>query len=284
MRTLSQTGLIGAGLALAGLTAALVAAFRGGISKAARARDPLAGAVAVAALGGFLYWVVHGSVDWLWEFAGLGAPAFALLGLACALCPADRHELSRARDPEVAPASTTGTPGRAPRPAARSLLGVARAVRVAGAIAALAACASLVAPWLSELQVQSAARIWAHAPRRALRELNTAADWNPLSDEANLVGGTIALRFGDLALADHQFELALERNPGGAYAMLERGAIASARGERGQAVVLLTRALKLYPRSELTQAALKTALAGGRVDLGELNRMILREARELAAA
>jgi tetratricopeptide (TPR) repeat protein len=284
MRTLSQTGLIGAALALAGLTAALVAAFRGGISKAARVRDPLAGAVAVAALAGFLYWVVHGSVDWLWEFAGLGAPAFALLGLACALCPADRHEVSHARDPEVAPASATGTPGRAPPPAARSLLGVALAARVAGAIVALAACASLVAPWLSELQVQSAARIWAHAPRRALRELNTAADWNPLSDEANLLGGTIALRFGDLALADHQFALALERNPGGAYAMLERGAIASARGERNQAVVLLTRALELYPRSALARAALKTALAGGRVDLGELNRMILREARELAVA
>ena len=35
--------------------------------------------------------LVHGSVDWFWEFAGLGAPAFALLGLLCALRPGDRR-------------------------------------------------------------------------------------------------------------------------------------------------------------------------------------------------
>jgi O-Antigen ligase len=282
MRTLSQTGLIGAALALAGFTAALVAAFRAGIAKHARTRDPLAGAVAAAALSGFLYWAVHGSVDWLWEFAGLGAPAFALLGLACALSPAER-QLSHGRDPALAPARATRARGSGPRSAARSPLGAARAAKGAAAILALAACASLVAPWLSQLQVQSAARIWARAPRRAFSELNSAAEWNPLSDEANLVSGSIALRFGDLALADREFVLALRRNPGGTYATLERGAIASARGERGPAIVLLRRALVLYPSSELTREALKTALAGKRVDLAELNRTILEEGRGLAA-
>ena len=82
LRTLAQTGLIGALLALAGLGAALVAAARG-----LRGSDPLGRAVVAAALGGFGYWAVHGSFDWFWEFAGLGAPAFALLGLACALAP-----------------------------------------------------------------------------------------------------------------------------------------------------------------------------------------------------
>ena len=82
LRTLSQTGLIGALLALVGLGAALLAAARG-----LRGSDPLGRAVVAAALAGFAYWVVHGSFDWFWEFAGLGAPAFALLGLACALAP-----------------------------------------------------------------------------------------------------------------------------------------------------------------------------------------------------
>src|SRR6202034_770678 len=82
LRTLAETGLIGALLALVGLAAALLAAAR-----ALRDADPLARTVCAAALSGFAYWVVHGSFDWFWEFAGLGAPAFALLGIACALAP-----------------------------------------------------------------------------------------------------------------------------------------------------------------------------------------------------
>ena len=93
LRTLAQTGLVGALLALVGLGAALLAGAR-----ALRSADPLARAVAAAALAGFAYWVVHGSFDWFWEFAGLGAPAFALLGIACALAPAPA-----ARAAKVAP-------------------------------------------------------------------------------------------------------------------------------------------------------------------------------------
>ena len=55
----------------------------------ARRADPLAASVAAAALAGFAYWLVHGSFDWFWEFAGLGAPAFALLGIG--LCAGAAH-------------------------------------------------------------------------------------------------------------------------------------------------------------------------------------------------
>ncbi len=102
LRTLTQTGLVGALLALVGLGAALLAAAR-----ALRAADPLARNVAGAALAGFGYWAVHGSFDWFWEFAGLGAPAFALLGLACALAPARAAPRAGAR-PRVAPAPGRG--------------------------------------------------------------------------------------------------------------------------------------------------------------------------------
>src|SRR6202035_2319323 len=85
LRTLTQTGLLGALLAIVGLAAALLAGWR-----AIRRADPLGRTVAAAALGGFLYWVLHGSFDWFWEFAGLGAPAFALLGVACSLAPRAR--------------------------------------------------------------------------------------------------------------------------------------------------------------------------------------------------
>ncbi|HSZ05096.1 MAG TPA: O-antigen ligase family protein [Solirubrobacteraceae bacterium] len=252
LRTLTDTGLLGALLALVGLAAALLAGAR-----ALRRSDPLASTVAAAALAGFGYWVVHGSFDWFWEFAGLGAPAFAMLGLACALAP--RAHSAR------------------PRRAIGRRLGIAAAVLVA-----LAAAASLVAPWLSQLEIESAARIWTRAPSTAYARLEDAARLNPLSDEADSVAGSIALRYGELARADRDFALALERDPGDAYAALERGAIASARGERTAALGLLERAQRLAPREPLARQALGRVRAGGRVDLDELNRAILLKAEQLA--
>jgi len=257
LRTLAQTGLAGALLALVGLGAALLAGLRACRAPVRDVADALGGDVAAAALAGFAYWVVHGSFDWLWEFAGLGAPAFALLGLACALAPSVRR-------------------ANVDRPSRRGL-GIA-----AGATIALAAAASLAAPWLSQLQVQSAARIWTQAPRAAYARLDDAARLNPLSDEAYLLAGTIASRYGDLARADHEFSLALERSPGDAYATLERGAIASMRGDRQAALRLLERALRLNPRDPLTRQALRLARRGQRVSVEALNRSILLKARQLA--
>jgi O-antigen ligase len=254
LRTLADTGAVGALLAVVGLGAALVACWRA----FARNRDPLARAVAAASVAGFAYWFVHGSVDWFWEFAGLGAPAFALLGLGCALAP--RGPLARA-DPR-------GWRGRWP-------------VAV-GALLALAAVVSFTAPWLSELQVQSAARLWVQAPQQAYARLDSAARLNPLSDEPYVVAGSIALRLGEVGRADHEFALALRRTPGDAYATLERGAIASAHGERRAALVLLERAARLSPRDPLIRGALARVRSGREVDIGELNRSILLNARQLS--
>jgi O-antigen ligase len=269
LRTLMQTGLAGALLALVGLGAALLAGGRAGLAPIRRRADPLGGAVAAAALAGFAYWLVHGSFDWFWEFAGLGAPAFALLGLACALAPGRRAP--------SADATTVTRPDRTVRGSLRRRLAITGATG-----AALAAVASLAAPWLSQLQVQSAARIWSTAPRKAYSDLSDAARLNPLSDEANLVAGTIALRFGDLARADHEFSLALARSPRDAYATLERGAIASSRGEARRALSLLERAVRLNPRDPLARQALALVREGRHVSVEELNRSILLKARQLA--
>ncbi|MGD0453356.1 MAG: O-antigen ligase family protein [Solirubrobacteraceae bacterium] len=253
LRTLVQTGVVGTLLALVGLGAALLAAVL-----ALRRPDPLVRTVAGAALAGFGYWVVHGSFDWFWEFAGLGAPAFALLGLACALAPARVAHL---------------------RPAHA---GRRRLVAAAAAAAALAAVASLSAPWLSQLEVQSAARIWTSAPQTAYARLQDAARLNPLSDEAYLLAGSIALRYGELARAEREFSLALARTPGDAYATLERGAIASAKGEHTAALGLLERAVRLDPREPLARQALGVVRAGRRISIEELNRSILLKAQQLA--
>jgi tetratricopeptide (TPR) repeat protein len=281
LRTLAETGLIGALLALVGLAAALVAAVQ-----AMRASDPLGRSVAAAALAGFGYWVIHGSFDWFWEFAGLGAPAFALLGLVCALAPA-RRAAARAAVEAGAEAAIRGGDSQPVRGVTRRIPlapgSLARRLAIAvGVLTAIVAAVSLAAPWLSQLQVEHAARIWTTAPQSAYDSLDEAASLNPLSDEPNLVAGSIALRYGELARADHQFSLALARTPGDAYATLARGAIASTRGQRAEAIALLERAARLNPRDPLTRQALRQVRGGHRVDVEELNRLILRKANEFA--
>jgi O-antigen ligase len=266
LRTLSQTGLVGMLAALVGLAAALLAGAR-----AMRGEEPLGAAVAAAALGGFGYWLVHGSADWFWEYAGLAAPAFALLGVACALDPGGRlpaaRRARRGGDPDA------GSPGERARP---RLFFTA-----AFAIAGLAAALALALPWFSGLETRSAAAVWVKAPNTAYARLRSAAELNPLSPEAELVAGSIALRYGELARADHQFALALGRSPDDQYATLERGAIASQRGEATRAVRLLSRAVYLYPRDPLASEALALTRAGRRVSVAALNRAILSKAQQL---
>ena len=266
LRTLVQTGLTGTLLALVGLGAALLAGGRALRGHPPRERDPLGSFVAAAALGGFAYWAVHGSVDWFWEFAGLGAPAFAMLGLACALAP-------RA-SPSGAPASRDATAAR--HRSLRPSLAIA-----AGLLLAVALVVSLAAPWLSRLQIESAARVWRTAPQTAYTRLDDAASLDPLSDEALVVSGNIAVRLGDLRRADREFARALERVPLDAYATLERGAIASTRGERRRALGLLERAALLNPRDPLASEALLLARSGRRVSVQRLNLAILTQAGQL---
>jgi O-antigen ligase len=288
LRTLSETGAVGTLLAVVGLAAALLAG-----SRAMRSADPLACAVAAAALAGFGYWLIHGSADWFWEYAGLGAPAFAMLGIACALDPGPMSHRAPALHPAPpstgAPGPPAGSePGPHPDAATRSRwhrLASAPRGRVIGALAgiviALAAAALLAAPWLSELEVQSAAHVWTRAPSTAYARLNSAAQLDPLSASPYLLAGSIALRLGDPVRADHEFALALGRSPENQYATLERGAIASERGEPAKALALLRRALALYPRDQLTRAALDLTRASGRVNVAELNRALLGEAQTL---
>jgi tetratricopeptide (TPR) repeat protein len=271
LRTLVQTGLVGALLALVGLGAALLAAGRALRGRPPGDPDSLGSFVVAAALGGFAYWAVHGSVDWFWEFAGLGAPAFAMLGLACALAPRALPPAAPASAPASRDAAATRRRALVPR------LGVAGSVLLAVAVAL-----SMVAPWLSRLQIQSAARVWRTTPQTAYADLNDAARLNPLSDEALLVAGNIAVRLGDLGRADHEFARALDRVPRDAYATLERGAIASTRGERRRALSLLERAVQLNPRDPLAREALLLERAGRRVSVQRLNLAILTQGRQLS--
>lgn len=261
LRTLAETGIVGALIAAIGLLAALIAVFR-----ALRGSDSLVRSVAAAALAGFGYWVVHGSFDWFFEYAGLGGAAFMLLGLACSTAPPEAARI------------TVGARAAAPswrRP--RTLALTAGAVLVT-----LAAVVALAAPWLSRLEVERAARVWPAAPSAAYASLREAASLNPLSEEPYVIAGTIALRLEELGRAEHDFTLALRRTPDESYATLELGAIASTRGESGRALALFTRTVELDPRYALARQALAIARRGGKVQVLALNRSILDEAEHFA--
>jgi len=124
--------------------------------------------------------------------------------------------------------------------------------------------------------------VWTHSPAAAYSRLRDAARLNPLSDDADLLAGSIALRYGDLTRAEGEFAAALRRTPGDAYATLERGAIASSTGRRAAALTLLARAHRLNPREELTSEALQLVREGRRIDIEELNRQIFDKAQQLA--
>lgn len=253
LRTLAQTGLVGLVLLLLAFGPALRRALG-----AARHDPGLGGAVATAALLVWVYWIVQGSVDWLWEFPALGGAAMAMLGLACACGPLANASSASRR-------ACTASP--VPRRRRRALAGATSLVLLAGGV-------SLAAPWLSEHYVGAAEASWQSEPAKAFGLLDRAASLNPLSDRPLLVKGTIALRLGQPARALQAFEGALARSRDDAYATLELGALASARGQPQQARRLLERAHGLDPDDPVTSGALARVIAGGRVDVGAINRLL----------
>lgn len=218
MRTLSQTGLVGAVL-FAGFLG--VAFLQGRIRHEVRSPRDI---VAAAALAPVALWLVYGSLDWLWELPGVTAPALAWLGMACGL---SRPERTR---PPVR--------GRRARPA----------FAVLAASVAVAAGVSLAVPALAADRVEHAVRAFADDPGAALRELEQARDLNVLSDRADVIAGALAYRAGDRARARSAFLRALDRNPGNWYVHVELAVLDGEEGRRLAAIKHLEQARTLNPR------------------------------------
>lgn len=247
LRTLSQTGLVGTVLLVVALGAALTAGVL-----AIRRRRGLGAAAAAAGVAWFGYWLLHGSLDWFWEMPALGAPAFAVLGLAAGLMP--RAALRRGRR------------GRRPLlhgPLAALLL-----------LAGLVPAASIAGPWLAELEWNNAAKVWAQHPASAYHRLDTAAAFNPLATEPKLLAGSIALRLGQNAAAERFFRQALARDPGDVFSHLELGALLVQRGSRTQGLALLDRARLLDPRDDVLASVAADAHRGARVNIASVNESL----------
>jgi hypothetical protein len=242
IRALSETGLVGGLLFFGALGAALVAAFP------ALRRPGLGASAGAAALMLFSYFLVHGALDWLWEFAGLGAPAFAALGIAAAL-GAGRSE-----------------------PAKRLPGG-----RLAGAalvLAGLAAAVGMALPWLAARDLAWAQEHADQDPARAVDRLDRAAKLNPLSTLAYETAALIELRTMREPQAKAHLRKAIDRDPGQAFPYLELGAVASLEGQKREALRLIRRAHGLAPRDGPTTTALSTVERGKKFTPERLERLV----------
>jgi hypothetical protein len=250
LRTLSQLGIVGALLLLGFLGCVALGAWR-----AMRGGGPAAAAVAGGAVLGFAYWFVHGSVDWFFEIAGLGAPAFALAGLALSLVPR-----AAPRAPGWTLAPWTGAVG-------------------AGVLAAVV----LALPWWAERDALRAADLFVDDPLAAYRRLDRAATLDPLSNRADMLAGSIALRYGDLGRARSAFGDAVQRRPDDPAALLQLGAVESAIGNGPTALALLDRATRAAPRNAVAREARDVVVAGGVVDPQAVARRLLDRGRAFLA-
>jgi Flp pilus assembly protein TadD len=120
---------------------------------------------------------------------------------------------------------------------------------------------------------------WRGNPDAAFRRLDRAADLNPLDATPPLTSGTIALLENRPSIAEREFAEALDREPRSDYALLELGALASARGDAAQGRRLVGRAAELSPRDRQIALVLRQVEQGRKVDLAAVNGSILRRAR-----
>ncbi|MEA2468721.1 MAG: hypothetical protein QOJ57_2847 [Thermoleophilaceae bacterium] len=259
LRAISETGLVGTILLFGGVGAGLAAAVL-----AIRRRRGLGAAAAAAATASFMYWLIHGSIDWFWEFPALGGAAFALLGLAAGLMPR-----------QAAAAPRGAATGRRP------LLARAAAMPAVVLAVALVPALALAGPWLAEVEQKTAVSQWKSDPAAAFDTLDSAASLNPLSPTPKLLAGSIALRLGRRADSERYFREALQRDPDDAYAHLELGALLAERGSRREAIATLERARRLDPRDDLTAGVLRRVRSGKRVDIASVNRQLAARSARL---
>jgi len=181
LQFLSETGIVGfilfLGIALAGAGALLETLRR------LEGEDRLAAAALVVAL--FAY-VVHGVVDFDWDFVAVTGPAVLALGVLLA----------------------AGRPARVRLRARRGVLAVA-----AGALAA-AALYSLASPWLAARRVDDAySALGRNDPAGAVADAHSAHDLNPVSVDALLAWGTAEAARGNVAAAGRLYTKAISIQP-----------------------------------------------------------------------
>ncbi|MEA2266553.1 MAG: hypothetical protein QOE27_2136, partial [Solirubrobacteraceae bacterium] len=240
LAVLSELGLVGA---------VLFAGFLGltgrGLVGPVRRGPP----VALGACLGFASWVVHASVDWLWEFPGLGVLAFVLLAIALG-----SHR--RGGPPPV----------RAARP---------RPVVVAGAVLLGAAVvAAFAVQLLTQRAVAAGERAAAAHPVAAMADFERAASLDSAAADPLVSEAILASRLGRPAVALDALRRAIVRVPGDWFAHFELGVVDAGQADRSGALAELGRAHRLDPGQPTITATAALVAAGRQLSPGAIGRQL----------
>ena len=258
MRLMAQLGGIGTAAFLVFLALAL-ASVRRTLTRA----PPLERSMAAGAAAGFAFWFVHGLADWLWEFPGLSATAFALLALAARL---DR--------PPAGDAAAVAGAGRQTRSAARARVSLHRIGLLA---VGLMAAASLILPGTAARLQSSASASSSRDPAGALAKLELAAGLNFVSGEPLAIRGTLARRRGMPEVARASLGRALEREPKSWYVQLQLGLLDARSGRRAAARERIEAAAALNPRQPLLRELRRRLIDGAQIDERAVERKLDRQ-------
>ncbi|MEJ7784786.1 MAG: O-antigen ligase family protein [Solirubrobacteraceae bacterium] len=227
LRLLTHTGLVGL---LLMLTAGVAIALAAGVHQRGRAGRP---AAMLALLPG-VYWLVHGSLDWLWEYPVLSTAAFALAGAAAGL----GTRLSRyAGEPRPAPLTTR----------TRALVGVP------AALLAVTVAGWLATAFLAERNLTLGRQGFSADRELGLDRFARARALNPFGAEAALLEGLAAARLGQPDRARLALREAITRSPNDWFAPFELALMPG----QPDARALLRRAQVLNPREPLIPLAMR---------------------------
>jgi tetratricopeptide (TPR) repeat protein len=234
---LPRRGIVGTFLFAGFVVAAALAVARGSGFTDGAARAGVAAAV---------YFALHGSGDWLWEFPGLAAPAFAWLGLA------------------------------ASRPVAAQRSAV---FRIGVAVGAALVAASFLFPWLAELESRRALQLWMRDPAAAYHDLARARSLNPLSAQPDVLAGAIASRRNDIRRMAASFAGAAGRTPDDWYAHFELALAYDALGKRQLALAELAEARRLNPREAEIPIVARAVATNRQINRDQIDRFFVERVR-----
>ncbi len=223
LRLLASTGVVGLLLFAAFLVAAFVAAI------AARRRgiegDRILVGTALLPLG---VWLIHGSIDWFWEFPALSGPALAFLAMAIGNRAGGAPEQVSA---EPAGARRAGAAAaRTPRRRLPAAVAVA-----AGALALGAATVALGFPYLAVRELNLGIGQSQTSVGASLADFRSSHSLNPLMSDPGTLGGSVALVNGRYSAAAAFYRQATSLEPGDWIAWLGRGLAASMQGQVDEA-------------------------------------------------
>jgi hypothetical protein len=231
LRLLASTGIVGFLLFAGFLVAALVAAI--GARRRGIQDDRL---ILGAALLPLCVWLIHGSIDWFWEFPALSGPALGFLAMAAG----NRALVARTTgdgDAAAPPAAGDAAPRRRRIPAP--------VTAVAGALALGAATVVLGFPYLAVRELNLGIAQSHTSVDASLADFHSSHQLNPLMSDPGTLGGSVALVNGRFSTAAALYRQATSREPGDWIAWLGRGLAASMQGQVDQARTDYTVAMHL---------------------------------------